>query len=394
MAVQVLLHLLAVLLVTRSLSATEDKQLIADGGSTTYQHTVPVNPIVIRTQLENYDLPTLREYIECHENSDKCKQACLGDKDVVKCLKRCPICPDLVRGDHLVQGVNDTLLTQPRSVNMTNVVRLTNQIHNTIEENGGNVTLNNDNNVNLHQKVAKSRVGGKFGLGYKNTDPCCIVLRPSRDCETNQLSTGSRCSRKRHRVCGKKCKSRVMEARRITVCDSNSDYTDQYGSDSCHETVKYVPVQPRRYLPQSRPSKCSYTPAWPFVACGTQKVSPQPNCDYCLHLPYVYIMRNGVPRQCGHCLKIYNGRSNTYNYQQQLPIDRQPFMQYPLSNYPANGGDFEFDIPEGWREEPKKFLLPDGDYYNNNVIESDNFNPYEYAPVEHTNDYSDYDNGY
>lgn len=94
------------------------------------------------------------------------------------------------------------------------------------KKNGGNVTLNNDNNVNLHQKVAKSRVGGKFGLGYKNTDLCCIVVRSLRDCDTNQLSTGSRCGRKRHRVCSKNCKSRVMEARRITVCDSNSDYTD------------------------------------------------------------------------------------------------------------------------------------------------------------------------
>ncbi|XP_005178733.2 uncharacterized protein LOC101889520 [Musca domestica] len=392
MKLQILVNFfLAVLLVINTTPtnaiAAEDKELIVDGNTTTIQHSIPVNPIVIQTQLQNYDEPTLKEYQECFENREKCKQVCQGVEDVGKCLKECPNCPELSMSELLVQGVNDTQFTKStKPFNTTNVIRLTNQIHNLIESNEGNITLNNDNNVHLHQDVKASRVGGKFGLGYNNTDPCCIVLRSRSNCDMQRFSTASRCHRKRHRVCGKQCKSRVMEAKRVTVCDSNSDFQDYFDDNdagNCRETVKYVPFRPRRH---------SKRPAMPG---RTLQQLPQPNCDYCLRLPFAYILLNGMPFQCSPCFNSYYGGYNTYNYPQPF-LNGQPFVHFTFVNYPPNGDDLDdFDISDGWKEDKRKCLLPDGEVSSDcpitspNDFEIDNVNTD--GPDENETDYYDYD---
>ncbi|XP_005189329.1 uncharacterized protein LOC101891778 [Musca domestica] len=391
MAYPTLAAFLTLLLVASSPIAAQDKQLIVDeSNSTTLQHTIPVNPIVIQTQLQNYDQPTVHDYQECHENREKCQNACQAD---VACLKACPICPDLIKGDHVVQGVNDTQSNpSAKSFNTTNVIRLTNHILNTIESSGGNVTLNNNNVVDLHENATTSRVGGKFGLGYHNTEPCCIIVRSSQNCDhKQQFSTASRrCHRRQHRVCGKQCKSRVMEARQVTVCDSNPDFQDYFDDDDgnyggrCYQTVKYFPLNPRRRYSSRPPApRCSYVPTWPYIACGGP-TNQQPNCQHCLRLPYIYILHQGIPPQCGHCFNsIYSG-ANTYNYPQQQFVNWQVPMQFPWMDYGADvGDDFDSDISDDWKEDHRTPY---------NGMENDNFTT-EGPEENDTYDYDDLDDG-
>ncbi|XP_061401947.1 uncharacterized protein LOC133337722 [Musca vetustissima] len=400
MELQAFLQLLAVasiLHATVTPTAAEDKKLILDANNNTVVHNIPINPIVIQTQLENYDPPTLKEYQECHENSEKCKQVCQGVEDVATCLQRCPICPELIKGEQLVQGVNDTQLTPPRPINTTNVIRLTNQIHNIIENKGGNITYNNDNAVHLNQSVTFSRVGGQFGLGYNNTDPCCIVLRPTRNCNLNKFSTASRCHRRRHRVCGKQCKSRVMEAKRVRVCDPSPYYEDSLDYDnagSCHETVKYVPYHPKRSSRRPDAGRCSYIPVWPFVSCAPQQHGHLLNCDYCLRLPYAYILKNGIPLQCSYCFSNYGGWSNGADLSQQF-YNWQPPMSSPTGGNPTFEHSFEFDVSDGWKEDMTKCILSDGtigtgsDCYNADDI-GDEQSSID-GPENLEDNYSDYD---
>lgn len=344
---------------------TQDPQVISDASDVSRKQVIYNKPIVIHTQLDNYEQPTLREYQECHENADKCHSVCKGVKDVEACDKQCPICPDLIKEEKVVQGVNDTLAgPQPVPLNTTNIIRLTNQIHNMIDNSRGNITYRNDNVLHLHQNI--SRVGGKFGLGYNDSDQCCIILRPKRQCDAEKFSTAARCHRKRHRVCGPQCKARVMLAKVVTECDQPDpmDYFNENVQENCRQTVKYVPYRQRRAT-RNR-NKCGYIPYWPFVAClhGQHSAVSSSSCSGCMRLPYAYILRNGIPMQCQPCFRAISGPNYNgfYAYGSYAPPPMwYPNMGPPMTNYPQGGDNsFDFDVTDDWTPDKVKCITAEG----------------------------------
>ncbi|XP_037808399.1 uncharacterized protein LOC119601509 [Lucilia sericata] len=345
-----------------TLVASENYENITVIDGTSWNHStkqvVDGKPIVIHTQLQHYDQPTLKEYQECHENLEKCKNVCQAVESPVACITKCPVCPFLVKEKIVVQGINDTDFTSPaaKPLNTTNIIRLTNQIRNIIENHQGNITYRNENIVHFHQNT--SRVGGKFGLGYNNTDPCCIIVRSSKNCETQQFSTAAHCHRKRHRVCGKQCISRVMMAKRVTLCENTLPLEENvdYLEENCREIVKYIPYHSRKkHLIRMR-NKCVSIPYWPYVACG-HKVGmdnyEHSICRRCQHLTYYYVLQRGVPAQCNRCFMTY---------------PRPPFEMYPPQWYPVMGPHIEdveseddFDFHRGgWQKDKTKCRLPNG----------------------------------
>ncbi|XP_065354692.1 uncharacterized protein LOC135949154 [Calliphora vicina] len=365
----VLTFLCNLFLLTQATISNENTTIL-DGTASNYttKHVVGGRPIVIHTQIQHYDQPTLKEYQECHDNLYKCKKVCEGVEDPVVCVKECPVCPFLVKEKIVVQGINDTDFTPMSAtpLNTTNIIRLTNQIRNVIESHQGNITYRNENIVHVHQNI--SRVGGKYGLGYNNTDPCCIIVRSSKNCEIKPFSTATRCHHKRHRVCGKQCKSRVMMAKRVTLCENADpfDANEDYSEDNCRETVKYVPYQSRwKHNVRSR-NKCSYVPSWPYVVCGQNGNSYEHSiCKRCQRLTYFYILQRGIPAQCSRCFMAYS-RPN---------FEMNPPSWYPLMGPHIVDNDFEFeddlDLNQGgWRQDKTKCRLPNG-------IISENCNDFE-----------------
>lgn len=393
--------------------ANGENVTVIDGSSSnaTIKQVVGGNPIVIHTQLQHYDQPTLKEYQECHENLEKCKIVCEGVENPTQCAKECPVCPLLIKEQIVVQGINDTD-HRPASatpLNTTNIIRLTNQIQNIIENDRGSITYRNENIVQIHQNI--SRVGGKFGFGYNNTDPCCIILRPTKNCESRKFSTAARCHRKRHRVCGKQCKSRVMLAKRVTVCEqpeTEDDYEDGT-EENCHQTVKYIPYNRRRRTTRRQASKCNYVPSWPFVSCPNRSAHKKSSCVSCQRLPYAYILRNGMPPQCRRCFMAYSNPD--YGYPVFGGYDMYSPPWYPMKP-PLMDDDFETDYDfdmGGWKQDKTKCKLPNGEISDNcNEVEgsgTDNPNiideshhppgpttedPWGYLP-ESQDEYNDYE---
>uniref|UniRef100_A0A1L8EIX6 Putative secreted protein n=1 Tax=Haematobia irritans TaxID=7368 RepID=A0A1L8EIX6_HAEIR len=327
-----------------------DGEVIVDGSNISNEIKIPTNPIVIETQLQNYDEPTLKEYQDCDQNYEQCKRVCQGVSNVTECLKQCPICPILSIQNHVIQGVNDTQIRVSKPLNTTNIIRLTNHIRNVIDNSRGNITLNSANTVHLYQNV--SRTGGQFGLGYNNTDPCCIIVRRKKNCDLNRFSTSSRCHHKRHRVCGKQCRSRVMMAKTVTVCDPPiDDYFESMNEDNCRQTVKYVPYNHIRYH-SGGGHRCNYIPVWPYVNCPQQRQF-YGSCNWCLQLPYAFILNNGVPHECNPCFNVYRGPNAFTDYFTQREV-------YPVDDHVFANDEIEFYESNGWKETSRKSLQTDG----------------------------------
>uniref|UniRef100_A0A1I8P5T5 Uncharacterized protein n=2 Tax=Stomoxys calcitrans TaxID=35570 RepID=A0A1I8P5T5_STOCA len=367
--------------------AEDNKQIIVNGRNETIETKIPSSSIVIHTQIQNYENPSFKEYEECQENAAKCAKVCAGTKNKVDCLKQCPKCPVLMVEDLVVQGLNDTKVRPAKPLNTTNVIRLTNQIHNIIDMNQGNITVSNNNTI--HSSV--SRTGGPYGLGFNNTDPCCIVLSQKKICDSQQFSTSARCHHKRHRVCGQQCKSRVMVAKKVNICDDldESNWSDEV---QCRQTVKYVPhvshvphvpnvpnvpyiprvpnvpymphVPNVPFVPYSYPSRavhrCGPSQVWPFVRCNNQGQSFG-HCSNCLRLPFVFLLRNGIPNGCISCFSDYSpphfDGGYMFNYQPQYG-GRPPLDLY--SDPPIIDDNLDVDESGGWSEVSRKILLPDG----------------------------------
>ncbi|XP_037892042.1 uncharacterized protein LOC119638958 isoform X1 [Glossina fuscipes] len=292
---------------TLTLAFAKNVTIINVKSSESYvHHTLKDNPIVVHTQAQNYEHPTLSEYEECHRNLDNCKEVCKNAANQTDCEGKCPVCPILIAEQILVQGVNDTdyRAAPTKPSNTTNIIRVTNEIHNIIDNQLGNVTHNSLNNIHIHQNV--SRVGGKFGFGFNHTQPCCLVVRSSKNCDKSKFSTAARCHHKRHRVCGEKCKARVMFAKRVKVCERSVDDDDNVSEEheNCHQATKYVPYHKRT---QSRKLKCFYQPRWPYVSCPNRGSSTRSkSCERCYRLPYGRILLYGVPAQCINCFQRYS----------------------------------------------------------------------------------------
>ncbi|EDV42134.2 LOW QUALITY PROTEIN: uncharacterized protein Dana_GF17832 [Drosophila ananassae] len=288
-------------------------------------------PIVVQTQLQNYDQPTLRDYEECQENRDKCLDGCAED---IKCEGECPVCPELFSKPVMVQGVNDTdLRAEPLTpVNTTNIIKLTNEIRNIIKH---EIQQRNEVNVQVQQNV--SQVGGRFGLGYSDLGSCCYVVLMDRKCEKN---SGENCREKsRQRVCGERCQARVMLAKRVVQCDAEDPL-------KCRETIEYVPRRRRIHTKTSLPSEpCRYFGnSWPYFSCGQNQNQGQgmgmgmipsqrpkrSTCQECLNLPYGYILQSGLPPQCGGC---FQGFGSPYMYN---PYGFNPFVPFPSYEVPNN----------------------------------------------------------
>ncbi|KAH8342160.1 hypothetical protein KR074_002336, partial [Drosophila pseudoananassae] len=302
--------------------------LLVLGASATPSPDEVNKPIVVQTQLQNYDQPTLRDYEECQENRDKCLDVCAGDS---KCKLECPVCPELFSKPVMVQGVNDTdLRAEPQvPVNTTNIIKLTNEIRNIIKH---EIQQRNEVNVQVQQNV--SQVGGRFGLGYSDQGSCCYVVLMDRKCDKN---AGDDCREKsRQRVCGERCQARVMLAKRVVQCDAEDPL-------NCRETIEYVPRRRKVHAKTSLPSEpCRYFGnSWPYFSCGQNQgegTGMMPNqrpkrsvCQECLNLPYGYILQSGLPPQCGGC---FQGFGSPYMYN---PYGFNPFMPFPsYGGFPPN----------------------------------------------------------
>ncbi|EDV91339.1 uncharacterized protein LOC6568306 [Drosophila grimshawi] len=278
--------------------------------------------IVVHTPLQNYEQPSLRDYEECHENRDNCMAICAGKP---KCESECPLCPELTDEPLLVQGVNDTLYVAPAqpALNTTNIIRLTNQINNVIQN---DIQARNEVNVKVHQNV--SQVGGRFGLGYNEQGSCCYVVRRDRSCDEENKEHKALCQEhSRQRVCGERCQARVMIAKRIVMCKKDQ-------SDDCHESVEYVPRRHRsrqENQQQQQSSPCRYMNNWPYVNCGGQdrggRRLRRGTCQRCLQLPYGYILQNGLQAECVGCFQGYASSM------MPAPIFYSPFAPMPNFGY-------------------------------------------------------------
>ncbi|EDV48954.2 uncharacterized protein Dere_GG16890 [Drosophila erecta] len=291
--------------------------------------------IVIHTPLQNYDQPTLHDYEECQDNRDNCINVCAGKR---LCEDECPVCPELYDKPLMVQGINDTNIVDRSQapINTTNIVRLTNEIHNIIEH-----QIQNRNEVNVQVQQNVSQVGGRFGLGYTDKGSCCFVVRLDRDCEKVD---GRHCREKsRQLVCGEKCQAKVMLARRVVQCDAED-------SDQCHETIEFVPRRKKIHQRKStEATPCQYIGnRWPYFNCrqnpGQNGNFVQPTrvkrntCQQCLNYPYGYILQYGLQAQCAACFQGY-GSPPMYS----SPILMyNPYVAYPIINNfpPTNDNNY------------------------------------------------------
>lgn len=331
-------------------------------------HTLKGNPIVVHTQAQNYEHPTMSEYEECHRNLDNCKKSCKYVPNRTDCESKCPVCPILITEDIIVQGINDTDYRLPPTnpLNTTNIIRLTNEIHNIIDHQTGNVTHNSVNNVYIQQNV--SRVGGKYGFGFNHTQPCCMVVRSPKTCHKSKFSTAARCHHKRNRVCGEKCKARVMFAKRVKVCersldDDDDDLSEEY--ETCHKATRYVPYHKRT---QSNRLKCFYQSRWPYVSCpnrGRTSIKSM-SCERCNRIPYGRILRYGVPTQCLRCFQRYPfGSGYGFNmYPSYYSPAMGPWPVIMNDNIDTINDEDDFDGVEievdNWTEDKTKCRLADG----------------------------------
>ncbi|KAI8129293.1 hypothetical protein CVS40_1324 [Lucilia cuprina] len=233
--------------------------------------------------------------------------------------------------------------------------------------------VRNDNLVHVHQNT--SRVGGKFGLGYNNTDPCCILVNTAKSCDLKKFSSAKRCHHKRHRVCGKQCKARVIMAKRVTQCDSNAlmfDSNEDYIEENCQETIKYVPYHPHRRHNTRTANRCRSIPSWPYVACGHSVQNYENSiCRRCQSLTYYHILQRGLPAECSKCF---------------MPFTSPTMEMFPSSYswYPLEGSSI-YDNTYGLED---NFDLSD-DFELSSP--SNNFNPLQDLP-EAQDEYIEYNN--
>lgn len=271
--------------------------------------------IVVHTPLQNYEQPSLRDYDECQVNRQNCLEICTGNES---CESECPRCPELLDEPLLVQGVNDTNYVPPAQtpLNTTNIIRLTNEINNIINN---DILSRNEVNVKVHQNV--SQVGGRFGLGYNDQGSCCYVVRRERECDHKEHCKEA----SRQRVCGKRCQARVMIAKRVVQCDKDQP-------EDCHETLEYVPARKRKSSGRNQSAHCRYSNTWPYVNCEGQDRSGgrvrRGSCQSCLALNYGYILQNGLPPHCFNCFQGFG-----------VPMMPMPMpMYYPTFSYQPNFG--------------------------------------------------------
>ncbi|TDG39677.1 hypothetical protein AWZ03_013902 [Drosophila navojoa] len=335
--------------------------------------------IVIQTKLQNYEKPSLRDYKECQSNRQGCLDICAGSE---KCELECPLCPELTEEPLLVHGINDTSYVAPAQppLNTTNIIKLTNEITNIIKN---DIKGRNEINVQVHQNV--STVGGRFGLGYNEQGSCCYVVQRERSCEHQE-----RCQEhSRHRVCGARCRARVMHAKRVLQCEKDAP-------EECHETVQYVPMQRRKstqrdsypYLPKYQPQRqsqgCAYTNGWPYVSCGQNSNSARRSiCQKCHHMAYGYVLQNGIPLECMGCFSSYTlplmpqpviyppyfGSRFDYNYQprpEQQPDEEDQYTS-PQQEWEEEHDDLDIedgDRDSGWVLKSEKCMDPSGELVN------------------------------
>ncbi|XP_017856621.1 PREDICTED: uncharacterized protein LOC108609351 [Drosophila arizonae] len=334
--------------------------------------------IVIQTKLQNYEKPSLRDYKECQSNRQSCLDICAGSE---KCELECPLCPELTEEPLLVHGINDTSYVAPAQppLNTTNIIKLTNEITNIIKN---DIKGRNEINVQVHQNV--STVGGRFGLGYNEQGSCCYVVQRDRSCEHLEHCQ----ERSRHRVCGARCRARVMHAKRVLQCEQDQP-------EECHETVQYVPMQRRKsikrtsfpFLPNNQPQTqsqgCYYT-----NSCGQNINSARPRLDNCLkcqNLAYGYVLQSGIPLECMGCFPSYMSQAVLmpqpviyphyfgpifdYNYRPQRESQPDEEDQY---TYPQQEQDWEHDDQDiedgdrdsGWVLKSEKCMDPSGELVN------------------------------
>ncbi|XP_037944382.1 uncharacterized protein LOC119677182 [Teleopsis dalmanni] len=345
---------------------------------TTAPNVAKSQPIVIHTQAQIYDQPTLSEYEECQRNLDTCLQVCETANNTTACEKECPTCPILLEHNVLVQGINDTNYRAPTDItaNHTNIIRLTNEIQNIIENNLGNITARNENNIHIHQNI--SDIGGLFGLGYNQNGSCCFVIQETKDCDDDQFSTASKCHHKRRKFCSEKCKARIMYAKRVKRCNY-----DETGVSECRTIIKYE-IQPTK-TPHTT-NKCRYVPNWPFVSCPSRNRRQPNHCRECLQIPYGHILKYGVPKHCSNCYAGHNGadyvNEMVYYTPNMYPRPWQPMPYYPIviSPDPGYGNEWEdddMDEEDQWKSEALKCRSEDGtitDNCNNIENEDDKYN--------------------
>lgn len=278
--------------------------------------------IVVHTPLHNYEQPSLRDYDECQVNRQSCLNICTGNET---CESECPRCPELWDEPLLVQGVNDTnyvAAAQP-PLNTTNIIRLTNEINNIINN---DILSRSEVNVKVHQNV--SQVGGRFGLGYNDHGPCCYVVRRERECDHKEHCPEAA----RHHVCGQRCQARVMIAKRVVQCEKDQP-------EECHETLEYVPARKRKSSSKD----------------GHGGRIQRANCRSCLNLRYGDILQYGVPPQCFGCFQVF-----------AIPMMPMMPVYYPQYSYMPN-----FGYNNGHRHnlEPNDEIEKTED---DNVIDNDN----------------------
>ncbi|ALC46910.1 CG3987 [Drosophila busckii] len=278
--------------------------------------------IVLHTQLQNYEQPTLRDFEECHKNRDQCFEVCQGTADSEKCELECPLCPELRDQPLLVQGINDTSFVPPAqtALNTTNIIKLTNEIHNVIKN---DLRARNEINVTVQQNV--SQVGGRFGLGYSELGSCCYVVRHNSDCEHKENCK----EHSRQRVCGERCQARVMIAKRVVQCDAKQ-------TDDCHETVEYVPA--RKHRSKAHRQQQQQLCAWPNVNCNgdaqaQNNVRVKRSCSRCLKLSFEYILQHGLPANCSPA--CFQGLAPLMPISMPMPMYYMP-MAYGMPQYGYN----------------------------------------------------------
>lgn len=252
-----------------------------------------VREIVVETPVQSYEQPTVLDHDACHERRRNCLQDCA---DNASCQLECPICPELIEEAPVLQGVNDTAYVAPPqpALNTTNIIRLTNEISNTINQ---QINLKN---VLVQQN--SSLVGGRFGLGFDESGPCCHVVM--RNCTEGSEENTDCKERSRHRVCGKRCLARTMLAKIVVQCDPDEP-------ENCYENVEYVPAhkrKSRKTRQSAAEAGCGYLgTGLPYVPCSGQIATSFPTgCPgKCHRLTLGYISQHGLPPQCSACFPGY-----------------------------------------------------------------------------------------
>lgn len=406
--------------------------------------TMPAGPIVVHTEPKQYEYPTLNEYRECHAKLEKCMTACTNQYNRTLCEQQCPICPILLDKKILVQGVNDSINQEQSlssiksSLNTTNIIRITNEIHNLIDHHLGNITQNTTNNVHLHQNVSSLYEGS---LLDNSTLSCChvVYLHRSPGCYPNYMNC--RYFLKRKRLCNSEhCRAPLMFAKKMLVCEDNEFYWNLYDSDlyseRCHRVTRYV-VYDRKHLPRRhgrahpanyatkslskhhfqhsknrdsdsdnnqgahrrhrRSNRCHYQSKWPYVTCPTDVRESRSllkslhrksrsrhyahpyQCQHCYRLSYLHILRYGIP---AHCLQCFSVRTPPLPHYSAFPISYFPSMMYPGSLY----GEDIID----WSYNPRHNTWTQGagsDLEDVNTIDNeDDYNEMDKDLFDHDND--------